>query len=342
MVSGVPSLFSIAQSVCIKLSSRITDVGDTPYHLVQPILKRLNAKQLALIEENSPTIMPHTDELWGFLIEKDFPDRPFNPAKLRLLPSGDNAQMPRRNLYKQYASEKEQFLATSADRLRRMTEKLRKEKSKNSITTVQGILVDPTIRRRNTQYNANGRGYNTQKARPTSILGKARRDVSQRSLMFGGAPKVYDPYKPFQSLDAKATKQVKSPTRNPIKKEICTSAAKKEETVVTGCVSQKLSSPPIPIRAENPPNIGNPEPESPRAKTMDRDISESAESSPISKQVRKRRPPPSIFLNQRKKARIPERPPAGQATKRAPNKNPSEPKMESRKPVRAIKSSIFN
>ncbi|OBA20912.1 hypothetical protein METBIDRAFT_27289, partial [Metschnikowia bicuspidata var. bicuspidata NRRL YB-4993] len=180
---GILSLFQISQSVCIKQAGRISDVGDTPYHLVQPILKRLNAKQLALLEKNSPTVTPHSDELWGGLIEKDFPDRPYNPAKLRLLPSGENAQMPKRALYQRYLSEREQFLATSADRLRKMTEKLRKQKSQNSITTVQGILADPTIRRRVPQHSAS-RGSYTPKPRPKTILGKAMRDVLQRLLMF--------------------------------------------------------------------------------------------------------------------------------------------------------------
>lgn len=155
-------------------------MGDTPFHLVKPILKRLNAKQLALLESNSLNIMPQSDELWGELIERDFPDRPPYQAKSARQSALD--PMPRKTLYCQYSEDKAKFLATSAQRLRTMTEKLQREKTKNSIVTVLGILADPTIRRRPTLTR---QPY--AKAQPKLILGKARRDVSQRSLMFNGA-----------------------------------------------------------------------------------------------------------------------------------------------------------
>lgn len=180
----VQSLYDIALWKCIQLASRITDVGDIPYHLVKPVLKRLNAKQLISVEENSPAIKIDSDELWGGLIERDFPDR---PALSKRLAAGDAEKMPNRTLYDRYTEERERLRASTAQRLRNLTQKLQKEKSKNSIVPIQGIMREPHVRRRT---------YGMPLAPPTyskygskSIMGKAMKDVQHRQLMFGGAQK---------------------------------------------------------------------------------------------------------------------------------------------------------
>ncbi|GEQ68750.1 hypothetical protein JCM33374_g2418 [Metschnikowia sp. JCM 33374] len=402
MAPGVPSLFHISQAVCIKQAPHITDVGDTPYHLISPILKRLNAKQLAHLEENSPSVMPHSDECWGALIEKDFPDRPYNPSKLRLLACGEQAQMPRKALYKQYSGEREAFLATSADRLRKMTEKLRKEKSKNSITTVQGVLADPTIRRR-VPRSFSSKSYNTSKPRPRSILGKAMRDVSHRSLMFGGGPKPYDPYKAFQAQNKPQARtngalspgsggsRLRSPSKPQnhlpsnlgasVKRDIPAGARSatsyfpsmgpnKDSTVrlQTGDPQsvqspQSTQSPQNPQSPQNSQSLQNPlspqKPQSPLTsvasptsnqvnlespgKPKPGEPSQGAESASIPPHMRKRRPPPSIFLNRRKTPRLgTTKSPAGPGTKKNNREEKAEAKPEDHRPVKAIKSSIFN
>lgn len=173
----VPSLFSLCQQACMRLAAQITDVGDTPYHLVAPILRRLNAKQLVQVEDASPHLAPASDELWEALIRKDFPDRPLSPGT-KLQPGGEWVNMPNKNVYHRYAAQKALFLALLAERLRTMTERLQREKAKNSIVSVAGVIADPTIRRRSGQRRAQG------PAKPTLILGKAKRDVRDRLFMF--------------------------------------------------------------------------------------------------------------------------------------------------------------
>ncbi|SGZ47444.1 CIC11C00000002500 [Sungouiella intermedia] len=190
----VQSLYEIALWKCIQLSARITDVGDIPYHRVKPVLKRLNAKQLIAVEENSPAIMPESDELWSGLIERDFPDRP-SKAKFNLVSPEDDA-MPNKSLYEKYADEREELRASSAQRLRKMTQKLQKEKSRNSIVPIQGIMREPVVRRRMPAMSLATPLYS--KYGSKSILGKAMKDVQHRHLMFKSSSRS-DPFAAFSA-----------------------------------------------------------------------------------------------------------------------------------------------
>lgn len=190
----VQSLFLIALASCYQQAGAITDVGSTPYHLIQPVLKRLNAKQLALLEENSPSLTPESDELWAILTEKDFADRPLG-GRLKILGQG-NSEMPNKDLYMQYAQDRERFLESSAHRLRRITEKLQREKSKNSIVPIQGIIAEPVMRRRT--FMGPRPVKPASKYSNNSIMGKAYKDVQNRLLMFGSS-KPSDTYSVFQN-----------------------------------------------------------------------------------------------------------------------------------------------
>lgn len=195
----VPLLKAIALLACVQLAGRITDVGLTPYALVKPILKRMNLKQLSVLEANCPTVTPESDEIWGYLIEKDFPDRPIHSGTQQQLLVGEHSDMPNRALYHRYQEERDLFRASSAQRLRKMTEKLQKEKSKNSITPIPSILRTTPIRRSYTD-SLTRRSYNDPRVSLKTILGKAMRDIQQRKLMFGAQKKPqYDPYAAFQS-----------------------------------------------------------------------------------------------------------------------------------------------
>lgn len=202
----VQSLFLIALASCYQQASSITDIGSTPYHIIRPVLKRINAKQLSLLEENSPEITPASDEIWASLIEKDFSDRPLGGRPNVLLTSGE---MPNRERYLQYCQDRERFLEGSADRLRRLTEKFQREKTRNSIVPIKGIIAEPIVRRRT--FTGPRPVRPALKYSSNSIMGKARRDVQHRLLMFGKQP-VRDPYAAFQTLQT-ATQKPPSPNR---------------------------------------------------------------------------------------------------------------------------------
>lgn len=211
----VPSLKELALAVCVGQAGNIADVGNTPYNLVKPILKRLNAKQLATLEDNSPGITPESDEIWGLLIEKDFSDRPFLSGKKGQLLAGRPSEMPNKAVYQKYAQERDQFRDTSAKRLRKITERLQREKTKNSITPIEGIIREPIRRRRVSDRLRFERSTNNYKGR--SILGKAMKDIQHRLLMFGGTKKTtYDPFSVFKPKPAPpAPRAPRSPQKNP-------------------------------------------------------------------------------------------------------------------------------
>lgn len=192
----VALLKAIALLACVQLAARIADVGLTPYSLIKPVLKRMNLKQLALVEENLPTITPESDEVWGLLIEKDFPDRPVPGARQDLVVG--ETEMPNKALYQRYMEERDQFRATLAQRLRKMTEKLQKEKLKNSITPIPSIIRNTPIRRN--YRTSQVRNYNTDpKFSSKTIMGKAMRDMQQRKLMFGPNKRpAFDMYSEFK------------------------------------------------------------------------------------------------------------------------------------------------
>lgn len=105
----------------------ITDVGDAPYDLVEPVLRKMSAKQLVDIEKNSPQIKVRSDDLWRRLIMKDFPDRPVPQSRFR-------------KTYSKYFKEKEAHLQNASIRLREGMKKFEEEKAARTITSLE---VDP-------------------------------------------------------------------------------------------------------------------------------------------------------------------------------------------------------
>lgn len=196
------SLVEISTKKCIQHLGQVQDVGGTPYHILKPILKRMAAKQLSQIEDRSPHIQPKSDELWGELVKREFPERPCiantkqisKKGKIEMHTGLENSsfkKMPMKTLYYRYHEERESFREDSAKRLRDMTQRLKDEKSEKSIISVPQLLKDPLARRR---YMGND---NNSGANKNSILNKARRDLRSRALMFpnrSDKPRRTDPF----------------------------------------------------------------------------------------------------------------------------------------------------
>jgi hypothetical protein len=102
----------------------IVDVGDAPYDLAQPILKKVSAKQLAEIESNCPQIKLRSEEIWKLFIMRDFSDRPVPTTKFR-------------KTYAKYYREKEAHLKDASVRLKEGLEKFKQEKASRTITTIR-------------------------------------------------------------------------------------------------------------------------------------------------------------------------------------------------------------
>lgn len=171
----VQRLRDLAAQKCVQNVALLHDVGDTPFHILRPILCRMSARQLDLIESKSCQIVPYSDQLWPNLIARDFPNRPLASRPLIDTP------MPHKALYFKYLAEREALQRDSAQRLRSMTQRLRQEKSKNAITPVKHLLRDPTIRRRPvlTSWLKSSQSLSS-----LSIVQRARRETRERLRLF--------------------------------------------------------------------------------------------------------------------------------------------------------------
>lgn len=306
----VPTLGELAIRKCVANVSRLTDVGSTPFHLLQPVLLRMNAKQLLAIENTSPQITPHSDSLWHDLVAKDFPER---PASEPALVAGESST-PHRTLYQKYVEEREAFRNDSTARLRSMNEKLKRKKSANSIVSVPGLFRDPTVRRARSYNYTGGSSYGP--PRNNTILGKAKRDVQSRSLIFR-APKKYDPYDAFKHRDAILVRPHRTPS-NPTKKAPKTTVLAQPTTAPILQLPKKPENAPGALEAANvsPKKQGNGE--------------EAAMA------LKRRKTQPSIFLNARKRT-----PAAGPRPSRVKSPKEAETDPEKPRPITPIKSSIF-
>lgn len=258
----VPSLIQLTTAKLLHNISSIHDTGTTPFHLLLPIISRMNAKQLTLIETTSPQLTPDTDQLWYALVEKDFPTRP-TPRSLRLLED----PMPNRTLYLKYIQEQESHRQDLTQRLRKITERLKLQKSANKIVKVPELLKDPTVRRRQFMRAPGGSGgsrYTNPKK--NSILLKARRETLSRTMMFPKL-KVYDP---FQEYKMARDMVVCDPRQNPNNRAI-------ENELKVGSGSRNSNSGPtnsnyIPKITTNPSSLpkyspGGPQRLSPRPRS---------------------------------------------------------------------------
>ena len=158
----VLSLVELATLKFIQFPMLVEDVGATPFHLLVPVLERMLAKQLRLLEQKSPHITEDLERIWRLLIRKDFPDRP------EVLPT----QPSLRKLYDQYVKDREQLRQQSANRLRQMSEELKNKKSK-VIAVPAGELKEPRRRILGWGRSPLGGGWDGPR-RPKTILARAR------------------------------------------------------------------------------------------------------------------------------------------------------------------------
>ncbi|EGW34986.1 uncharacterized protein SPAPADRAFT_58109 [Spathaspora passalidarum NRRL Y-27907] len=264
--SNVPTLVHLCISCLRKNTSQIQDVGPTPYHLLEPVLERMSAKQLNQLETASPQLIPFSDKLWVKLIEREFPDRPGK------LPLDIKSSMPYKTLFERYVKDREEFKQDSAMRLRNITHKLERKKLQNKVVKLDQVLKDPTIRRRpsreswSTMTSAQNKG---------SILSKVRRDMQSRSIMFTKSPamKRYDPFDVFKTQP----ERIRSVKTTPVKRTTFFDGSNDKPTINTTTTTNNTTT----TKSESPPS----------------------ENKPIVVPVlRKRKSAPSIFLKSKRPA----------------------------------------
>ncbi|ODQ63169.1 hypothetical protein NADFUDRAFT_53442 [Nadsonia fulvescens var. elongata DSM 6958] len=190
--SAVLPLTEFCLRTVLRFATSITDVGDTPFGLIEPLLRKVSASQLDEIERNSPHIRPYSETLWKTLVIRDFPDRPIPQLTTTSFSSlaASGKKQSYRALYRRYYKDKETHLKKVHDRLKSGFETLRAERSAKTITTLD---VDPMAYRTAGSRGARGpRGFASGSLRSTyatpigvkTIIDKAKDYVKSRSPMF--------------------------------------------------------------------------------------------------------------------------------------------------------------
>ncbi|KAB5551312.1 RNA polymerase II transcription factor SIII subunit A-domain-containing protein [Coniochaeta sp. 2T2.1] len=126
-----PSLVDICIRKCIRHASMIHDLGDLPFHVAKPILRKLdNAEQLREIELNSPQYLDETQEIWKKLIARDFP----NWHKKNYVPKNPHSWW---RVYAKYKKENDAELAAAQDKLKNAFSKLKAHKEARTTGEIQ-------------------------------------------------------------------------------------------------------------------------------------------------------------------------------------------------------------
>lgn len=343
--SRLQTLVELATQKCIQNIYKLSDVGTTPFHLLSPVLERMNAKQLSTIETSSPHLIPLSDSLWPNLIEKDFPDRPIY-SKRRPVPilsstkrtDGDlfDERMPNRSLYYQYSQERDAFRDDLAQRLRRITQRLKQEKEAKAIVAVPTLLRDPTVNSRKRMYNG-AAGRNTTSYQLNTILGKARRELKNRLMMFQGKNQNrYDAYAVF-----KQQPQLPPPTERRLNRKPTSfnTAETRRQVLLHSPTIEDVKRKEVESLFTGPMEI-TPDQSGGGTSEDGTVVAETASSETILP-PRKRRPPPSIFLS-RKRSQVRQSP--VKSTKGSTSNTGSTASTEVSEPskIQAIRSSIFS
>jgi elongin-A len=133
---GVPSLVDICTRKCIKHVTMIHDLGDLPYKLAKPILRKVeNPDQLHAIELNSPQLEDDTPEYWRKLIAKHFPDY----EKKNYMPKNPRSWY---RVYAKYKKENDEALEAAAAKLKNAFSAIKNEKDKQQ----SGILKQQQLK----------------------------------------------------------------------------------------------------------------------------------------------------------------------------------------------------
>ncbi|GMM32455.1 hypothetical protein DAMA08_052000 [Martiniozyma asiatica (nom. inval.)] len=167
--NGLPSLAHLARLKCIQNAHHINDVGTTPYHLIEPVLKKKTAKSLMKIEDKSPQIIIDSEPLWKSLIMRDFAD------KRSYFQLEKNNNLSSRDLYYKYTKDLDEQKKQVTSQFKQLTKNLKERKSK--VTAVNHVIV-PT--RRNLPKFTN----NKQSIFKNSMIEKARLSNKKRSQNF--------------------------------------------------------------------------------------------------------------------------------------------------------------
>ncbi|CAO3569509.1 unnamed protein product [Mortierella alpina] len=174
---AVPSLKDICLSTLDRYIDLLEDIGDTPYYLIEGVLRKCNVKQLTRIELHTEGLSESTDELWYRHATNDFLDfRKQSPAYDH---SGEW-----RSKYETMRQRKEEELEQKIARLRQSYSQHDKVKQGRS------VIVDPNLRlpKRIARPTSSTSFWPTAAPKKKSLFEKARMEARKITQMYASNP----------------------------------------------------------------------------------------------------------------------------------------------------------
>ncbi|KAF9370748.1 hypothetical protein CPB97_002499 [Podila verticillata] len=168
----VPSLKEACLSTLERYIDCIEDIGVTPYYLIETVLRKCNAEQLARIEDHTEDLHESTDELWYLLATNEY--KPLRDGSPHYDQSGDW----RSNYEAAKQEERERFERVGA-KLRQSYSRLDKNRQGRS------VIVDPNLRLPSVSVRSSGSGWSGSAPRkPKTLFEKARMEARKITQMY--------------------------------------------------------------------------------------------------------------------------------------------------------------
>ncbi|GAA5951690.1 hypothetical protein JCM3765_003084 [Sporobolomyces pararoseus] len=188
--TSIPSLRLVSEHILRYNWVHVRDVGDCPYEVVSNLLKLSTASQLTEIEENSPHLAPHTNDIWKQLCVSDFVEirKLVEDGKLDHPETEDESWKAR---YYEEEEKKQVKMKLVLEKLRGQYSELDEKKQSRQVQSIDGLRFEK--RRKLTS----GGGGGSSSQRPKSLLQKARHNTKAITSIY--APKR----KPVQAPSAR-------------------------------------------------------------------------------------------------------------------------------------------
>ncbi|KAI5846763.1 RNA polymerase II transcription factor SIII subunit A-domain-containing protein, partial [Tricharina praecox] len=181
------SLYTYAKNVLIKYINTIEDVGDIPYHILEPVLKKISSPhQLKKLEANSPQIAGEDEDLWKKFIARDFG----LDAVDKWVPKNPSSWS---KVYDKHQKEASAAQERAAQLLKAQFEGLNSSKESGRTRLVEAKSLPP-LRRPKTGGSGWGNSTNSWNhaagSKTKNIIQKARREAKEISIYSGSRSRL--------------------------------------------------------------------------------------------------------------------------------------------------------
>ena len=271
----VLTLSKLAVQCAIKHVRDITDLGDAPFKLVEPIILKIdNAQQLKELEEKCPQFRGEDRAVWQALIKRDIPNsedyEPKNPLNWS-------------RLYFKLYREWEKEIQSSSQALAKSLGKINEEKEKHQMTFSNKISnrggSNPSHLRRE-------RPKDAMHIQGRTILDKARKEA-----------------KAAKSIMNRGLKRAADGSPRPVPQQQRTIVMSRSKPNITQAGAPLSSTAADTLRSRKAAENASASDYVPQSQPIQQPVPapQRTESPPLEPPSKKRRPPPSVFMPPRKR-----------------------------------------